>query len=115
MDSNGRTSLEPPNAPFRSRAGSLHSLNSMISGDSPGTPASVSVDVKGLPASLSVNYLPSKFSNTMLSGGPRRRKVWKGTEVPELKRGGGRRAFKTDEARMRIPGRPGTGLSGHSS
>ncbi|KAF9225133.1 hypothetical protein BS17DRAFT_778196 [Gyrodon lividus] len=48
--------------------------------------------------SLSVNYLPTKFSTGLLSPAPRRRR---GKADPQLpKRGGGREAFKSGEARM---------------
>ncbi|KAG7451764.1 uncharacterized protein BT62DRAFT_940736 [Guyanagaster necrorhizus] len=49
--------------------------------------------------SLSVNYLPTKFSNTLLQPGPRRRKA-KGVELSVPKRGGGVEAFRSGEARM---------------
>jgi hypothetical protein len=56
-----------------------------------------------VPVSLSVNYLPSKFSNTLVSpGGPRRRKTIKDVSSFIPKRGGGVEAFKSGEAR--IPG-----------
>lgn len=49
--------------------------------------------------SLTINYLPHKFSNTLLSPGPRKRKGKDGTPgMP--KRGGGVEAFKSGEARM---------------
>ncbi|KAI0937483.1 hypothetical protein AcV5_005385 [Taiwanofungus camphoratus] len=83
--------LEPPKPPFRSRASSVASNNANTA---------VSSDAKEIPPSLSVNYLPSKFSNTMLSGGPKRRKFWKSTEIALPKRGGGREAFRKNEPRM---------------
>jgi len=56
-----------------------------------------------VPVSLSVNYLPSKFSNTLVSaGGPRRRKTVKDVSSFIPKRGGGVEAFRSGEAR--IPG-----------
>ncbi|KAF9445753.1 hypothetical protein P691DRAFT_805241 [Macrolepiota fuliginosa MF-IS2] len=49
--------------------------------------------------SLSVNYIPSKFSDAMLSpAGPRRRKGAGGFSIP--KPGGGVEAFRSGEARM---------------
>ncbi|KAJ6600888.1 hypothetical protein B0H10DRAFT_1824180 [Mycena sp. CBHHK59/15] len=67
--------LEPPSAPFANRplspAGSTHSLT--------------------------VNYLPSKFSSTLIS---RRRKGWDGA----MPRGGGVEAFSAGAARMPAPG-----------
>ncbi|KAF9445182.1 hypothetical protein P691DRAFT_795768 [Macrolepiota fuliginosa MF-IS2] len=56
--------------------------------------------------SLSVNYLPSKFSNTMLNPGVRRRRAGKkgggGMKVPKM--GGGTEAFRSGEARMPVEG-----------
>ncbi|KAF8835504.1 hypothetical protein BDN67DRAFT_1015507 [Paxillus ammoniavirescens] len=52
--------------------------------------------------SLSVNYLPTKFSAGLLSPAPRRRKAQADSELP--KRGGGREAFKSGEARMPAEG-----------
>ena len=53
----------------------------------------------GLPESpsLSVNYLPSKFSNAVIS---QRRKGGKGADYLVPKQGGGREAFKSNESRM---------------
>jgi len=53
-----------------------------------------------VPVSLSVNYLPSKFSNTLVSPGPRRRKTIKDVSSLIPKRGGGVEAFRSGEARM---------------
>ncbi|KAJ7715207.1 tetraspanin Tsp2, partial [Mycena metata] len=50
-------------------------------------------------ASLSINYLPSKFSDALAEGGPRRRKRKNATQ-PAMARGGGVDAFKRGEARM---------------
>ena len=50
--------------------------------------------------SLSVNYLPSKFPATLLSEGPKRRKIWRNSSLPLGKQGGGREAFRRNEARM---------------
>ncbi|KAH7928306.1 hypothetical protein BV22DRAFT_210573 [Leucogyrophana mollusca] len=85
--------LEPPTAPFA--LGDDRSSN-------PGTPR---LDPTGLPKdiSLSVNYLPSKFSGALLSPSARRRKG-KGSDPIEPKRGGGREAFKSGEARMPAEG-----------
>jgi len=85
--------LEPPSSPF-------------INDDSPaGSPRS---DNFNLPKdlSLSVNYLPTKFSSGKLSPTPRRRKPGKANaDHPDLpKRGGGREAFKSGEARMPAEG-----------
>lgn len=48
-----------------------------------------------------MNYIPSKFSSTLLSGGPKRRRHWKSVEIALPKRGGGE-ASRSDEAR--VPG-----------
>lgn len=78
--------LTPPNAPFASGIRSSRdnlSLASAATGD----------------LSLSVNYIPTKFSSSILSGGTRKRKG-KGDEPNLPKRGGGIEAFKSNEARM---------------
>jgi hypothetical protein len=54
----------------------------------------------GTPVSLSVNYLPSKFSNTLLAPGSRKRKGKGGIDPLLPKRGGGVEAFRSGEARM---------------
>ncbi|KAG1805585.1 uncharacterized protein BJ212DRAFT_1283512 [Suillus subaureus] len=56
--------------------------------------------------SLSVNYLPNKFSSGLLTPTPRRRKLGKeNADHPVIhKRGGGREAFKSSEARMPAEG-----------
>ncbi|KAL6307834.1 hypothetical protein BKA93DRAFT_727107 [Sparassis latifolia] len=56
--------------------------------------------------SLSINYVPSRFSSAVLSGGPKRRKNWKvGVEDVHLpKLGGGREAFRSNEPRMAAEG-----------
>ncbi|KAG5727432.1 hypothetical protein E4T56_gene11917 [Termitomyces sp. T112] len=79
-----------PNTPF-APSGSQTSLNSPL-GKNATTDSSA--------VSLTVNYLPHKFSNTLLSPGPRKRKGKDGAGMP--KRGGGVEAFKSGEAR--IPG-----------
>ena len=59
-------------------------------------------DTETSSVSLSVNYLPSKFSNTLLTAGPRKRKAGKGSgEEPRVpKMGGGIEVFRSSEARM---------------
>jgi hypothetical protein len=54
------------------------------------------------PVSLSVNYLPSKFSTALVTPGMGRRRKNKGGVDPAMipKRGGGREAFRSGEARM---------------
>ncbi|KAG6909479.1 hypothetical protein DXG01_017201 [Tephrocybe rancida] len=80
-----QTQLDPPNTPF-APSGSQTSLTPPLVRDSSGV-------------SLTVNYLPHKFSNTLLSPGPRKRKGKNGNAgMP--KRGGGVEAFKSGEARM---------------
>jgi len=67
------------------------------------SPASISLADNASNLSLTVNYLPSKFSSSMLDpGGPRRRKG-KGGDLKFPKRGGGVDAFRTGA--NRIPGR----------
>lgn len=80
---------EPPSRTFRER-----SRNSSFSTLEPSVRDSVN--------SLSVNYVPSKFSSTVLSGGPKRRKHWKNGSIDAAlpKLGGGRGAFRKDESRM---------------
>ncbi|KAI0076802.1 hypothetical protein K474DRAFT_1597270 [Panus rudis PR-1116 ss-1] len=86
--------LTPPHAPFASLAGSSRSLSPK--NDTP-------LMSKSDSTSLSVNYLPTKFSNTLVT---KRRKGGKdaagGYIVP--KQGGGREAFRSNESRM-----PGAG------
>jgi hypothetical protein len=83
--------LEPPAPPFSS----LGSASGRGSPRSLTPPSSVKNDV-----SLTVNYLPTKFSLPHSAGVHKRKgKGAIGTaEVP--KRGGGREAFRTGEARM---------------
>lgn len=50
--------------------------------------------------SLSVNYLPSKFSSTLVAPGARKRKGGGGKEGMGMKRGGGVEAFRSGEARV---------------
>ena len=85
--------LHPPSAPFAqqgsSTPASYRSLNSsFLSPPDPSTNG---------PVSLSVNYLPSKFSNTIVT---KRRRNGKGADYMMPKQGGGREAFKSNEARM---------------
>lgn len=70
----------------------------------PPSPRAESPNLKEL--SLSVNYLPNKFSSGLLSPTPRRRKLGKdNADHPAMhKRGGGREAFKSGEARMPAEG-----------
>jgi hypothetical protein len=75
--------LVPPNLPFASNVSLAHS-------DSPFLGAQSSL-------SLSVNYLPTKFSDAVLYNGLKNR----GKAFPlGPKRGGGREAFRSGEARM---------------
>ncbi|KAH9854490.1 tetraspanin Tsp2 [Lenzites betulinus] len=93
---NNSTGLEPPNA-FASRSSSFARSTdpkpdvSLSSSDNRRT---------SIPTSLSVNYLPSKFSNTMLAGGIKRRKGKGMDDLHIPKRGGGREAFRANESRM---------------
>ena len=87
---NNSSGLDPPTLPYGSRAGSFRSAS-----PSTNTPL---MDTKSLSTSLSVNYLPTKFSE--LGGGTRRRKGGKIGGIAMPKRGGGREAFKANEARM---------------
>lgn len=86
--------LEPPSAPF---AGRRESTRSFSSGNSP-----LLKDSDKLSTSLSVNYLPAKFSNTVVAQRRRNGKGAGGYMMP--KQGGGREAFRSNEARM-----PGAG------
>ncbi|KAG6901626.1 hypothetical protein C0995_009899 [Termitomyces sp. Mi166 len=81
--------LDAPNASF-APSGSQTSLTSPLG-------RNTVTDSSGV--SLTVNYLPHKFSSTLLSPGPRKRKGKDG--APGMpKRGGGVEAFKSGEARM---------------
>jgi hypothetical protein len=79
--------LDPPSAPFSGGPGYRGSTSSLKSNS----------DV-----SLSINYLPSKFSPSLLSGGARKRKGKTGDVIDPVmpKRGGGVEAFRSGEARM---------------
>lgn len=93
--------LEPPSRPFgESRSSSFRSL----SPKQPDFPLISDGKHNSVDASLSVNYLPTKFSDRVLSGGPKRRKNWKRLDGVVPKRPGGREAFRSNEARM-----PGAG------
>jgi hypothetical protein len=89
------TPLDPPNAPFASAG---LGISSSGSGNSSPT-ARNSGEV-----SLTVNYLPTKFSTSMLAGGGarKRRSGKKGDPINPVmpKRGGGVEAFRSGEARM---------------
>ena len=80
--------LDPPSAPFSGNAGYRGSASSIS-------------DV-----SLSVNYIPTKFSTSMLNGGARKRKGKTGDVLDPVmpKRGGGVEAFRSGEARMPMDG-----------
>ncbi|EMD30876.1 hypothetical protein CERSUDRAFT_60750 [Gelatoporia subvermispora B] len=96
MSNDANAPLEPPNLPFSSRNSSFRSLSPKNE-----NPFNSNSDTKSIAPSLSVNYLPSKFSGTLLTGGPKRRKNWKGAADDVMpKRGGGREAFKSNESRM---------------
>jgi hypothetical protein len=90
--------LDPPSAPFanssngRQSPSSSHSASSFKKG--------LSGDSETSSVSLSVNYLPKKFSNTLLTAGPKRRKAGKGGEHAIPKMGGGVEAFRSGESRM---------------
>ena len=92
MNSNS-SGLDPPSLPYGSRAGSYRSMSPK--NDTP----LMSAGADGKATSLSVNYLPSKFSANILSGGIKRRKG-KGGDIPLPKTGGGREAFRANESRM---------------
>ena len=86
---NNSSGLDPPTLPYGSRSSSFRSMS----------PKNDTPLMDGKATSLSVNYLPSKFSSNILSGGMKRRKG-KGGDIPIPKRGGGREAFKANESRM---------------
>lgn len=88
---NNSSGLDPPSLPYGSRAGSYRSMSPK--NDTP------LMGADGKATSLSVNYLPSKFSANILSGGIKRRKG-KGGDIPLPKTGGGREAFRANESRM---------------
>lgn len=85
-------SIDPPNIPF-APSGS----NSPVSRT--GSPLVKNGVTDSSSVSLSVNYLPHKFSNSLLSAGPRKRRGKNGDpNMPKL--GGGIDAFRSGEARM---------------
>ncbi|PIL31047.1 hypothetical protein GSI_05743 [Ganoderma sinense ZZ0214-1] len=85
---NNSSGLDPPTLPYGSyRSMSPKNDTPLMGGDGKG-------------ASLSVNYLPSKFSANILSGGMKRRKGKGGNPIPIPKTGGGREAFRANESRM---------------
>ncbi|KAH8830343.1 hypothetical protein DL96DRAFT_935463 [Flagelloscypha sp. PMI_526] len=84
--------LQTPPAPPFAQQGSSSSASSLRNGVTPDSASTVS---------LSVNYLPAKFSATMLDPGPRRRRGRPGAGgLAGPKRGGGVEAFRAGEARM---------------
>lgn len=85
------SALEPPSAPFATRRESTRSFSS---GNTP-----LLKDSDKLSTSLSVNYLPSKFSNAVVTKRKRGGKASPGGYLMP-KQGGGREAFKSNEARM---------------
>jgi len=86
MISNTNPQLEPPNRPFASNT-SLHTGSSRTGSPFLRPPSALS---------LTINYLPTKFSDAVLYNGLKNR--GKGFRLP--KRGGGREAFRSGEARM---------------
>ncbi|KAF7793577.1 hypothetical protein EIP86_004691 [Pleurotus ostreatoroseus] len=88
------TPLDPPSAPFASNSNSTRP-NSFLS-ISPKADGFSSAD-KRMSTSLSINYLPSKFSSNLVS---KRKRGGKGYDSVIPKQGGGREAFKSNEARM---------------
>lgn len=111
--------LERPMPPFMSSSGSYTNLSSGRASPVPGTtilpsPGSEHKLVStNSSVSLSVNYLPSKFSSTMINPGntARRRKNGRKGDGGEdgglrmmTKMGGGVDAFRNGEARMAVEG-----------
>ncbi|KAK0431088.1 hypothetical protein EV421DRAFT_1720857 [Armillaria borealis] len=92
--------LNPPNAPFVSSSSPPGSSSSSIRPGSADVfrPKSQVLESQSN-VSLSVNYQPTKFSNTLLQPGPRRRKP-KSVALNVPKRGGGVEAFRSGESRM---------------
>lgn len=91
-----------------SQAASTRHMLADIGAAQPDTPSNlqnINVPTPGLQlankasgVSLSANYIPHKFSDAMLSGPIRRRKVDLGPNIPKV--GGGIEAFRSGEARM---------------
>ena len=96
--------LEPPTVPFATSSGSPRgsqlSLGSRLSFGSRGNESPLLQRTDSSPVSLSVNYLPSKFSTALVTPGVGRRRKSKNVDSALPKRGGGREAFKSGEARM---------------
>jgi len=90
--------LEPPTAPFATSSGSPR--GSQLSLGSRGNESPLLQRTDSSPVSLSVNYLPSKFSTAPVTPGAGRRRKSKHVDSMMPKRGGGREAFKSGEARM---------------
>ena len=89
MLTNMHAQLEPPSAPFASNASNASMRSSSPRNESP--------LLGEVTLSRSVNYLPTKFSDAVLYNGLKNR--GKGTQLGP-KRGGGREAFRSGEARM---------------
>lgn len=95
--------IDVPNLSYTYNApGSPSSRNDSFGPDSKGDMSMLSkgdMSTESSSVSLSVNYLPNKFSNSMLAY-PRNRKPKKGISPEYPKMGGGVEAFRTGEARM---------------
>ncbi|THH27931.1 hypothetical protein EUX98_g6260 [Antrodiella citrinella] len=89
--------LDPPNAPFASRSASYRSLSPKLDSSSLISPGGAADKHLSTGTSLSVNYLPAKFSGSL---GSKRRKGKDAAELLMPKQGGGRDAFRSNEARM---------------
>ncbi|KAF8231524.1 hypothetical protein L208DRAFT_1398721 [Tricholoma matsutake] len=95
--------LDPPSAPFANSAGTQPTSSRSASSFNPRSASPFKKgngDTETSSVSLSVNYLPTKFSNTLLTAGPRKRKAGKIDEPTMPKIGGGVEAFRSGEARM---------------
>ncbi|KAF8069060.1 hypothetical protein FPV67DRAFT_1414877 [Lyophyllum atratum] len=79
--------LDPPNIPFAP------------SSSQPSTPSGKAGGPASSGVSLTVNYLPHKFSHSLLSPGARKRRG-RNADAKIPKRGGGVEAFKSGEPRM---------------
>lgn len=90
------TPLNPPAAPFASASNSGSASEASLASPPPGPAGAPGAP----PVSLSVNYLPTKFSSTLLSPVNPRKRKGKGIDPVLPKRGGGVEAFRTGEARM---------------
>jgi hypothetical protein len=89
------TPLDPPSVPFANSSAAQRLASRSVPSYKKGN-----CDTESSSVSLSVNYLPKKFSNSLLTAGPRRRKAGKDGEPSVPKMGGGVEAFKSGEARM---------------